>query len=193
MVIFAVDVGGDRSAERDEAGAWRDRRKKTARQKDVDQLGDSDAGLASQEPGGGVEGEHAVKPRQIDDAILIVERRVAVGPARAARNQRSGVGGDDGLQLGNFIGPINVALGKRIAAPSGEGSVERIRNRGGCAPSGRGNRGLARGHSRKNCGYALKLTGRLRMRNGREPSFAASQKLTGIARDRTRDSSLRSE
>ena len=86
MVIFAVDVGGDGTAERDEAGAWRDGREKTARQKDVDQLGDSDAGLAAQEPGGGVEGEHAVEARQIDDAILIVEGGVAVGTAGAARD-----------------------------------------------------------------------------------------------------------
>ena len=55
MVIFAVDVGGDGTAERDEAGAGGDGRKKTARQKDVDQLGDGDAGLAAQQAGGSVE------------------------------------------------------------------------------------------------------------------------------------------
>ena len=86
MVILAVHVGGDRSAKRDEAGARRDRRKETAREKDVDQLGDGDAGLASQDAGGGVEGEHPIEPRQIDDAILIVQRRVAVGTAGAARD-----------------------------------------------------------------------------------------------------------
>ena len=86
MVVFAVDVGGDGTAERDEAGARRDRREKTPRQKDVDQLGDGDAGLAAQQASGGVEGEHAVEARQIDDAILIVERGVAIGTAGAARD-----------------------------------------------------------------------------------------------------------
>ena len=86
MVIFAVHVGGDRSAQRDEAGARRHRRKETARHKHVDQLRDRDAGLASQQPGGGVEGEHPIEPRQIDDAILIVQRRVTVGAAGPARD-----------------------------------------------------------------------------------------------------------
>ena len=155
MVILAVHVGGERSAKRDEASAGSDGREKTARQKDVDQLGDGDAGLASQDAGGGVEGEHPVEPRQIDDPVLIVQRRVAIGAARAARDQRSRVGGHDRLQFSDFIGPVDIAFGQRITAPSGEQGMARVRRRG---------RGIRHGEK---VAASLRVTGRPRPRNAR--------------------------
>ena len=88
MMVLAVNVGRDRSAKGDEAGAWRDRWKKSTWQKDIDQLGDRDAGFTSQKPGRRIKRKDPIKPRKIDDAILIVERRIAISPPSPARNQR---------------------------------------------------------------------------------------------------------
>ena len=129
MMILAVHVSRNRAAQRHEARARRDRRKISARQEHVEQLGDSDAGLASEQPAGRIEGEHPIEPRQIDHAILIVERRIAISAPQSARNQRRGIPADDGLQLGNSIRPINIALGKRVAPPSGEHRMPRVRRR----------------------------------------------------------------
>src|ERR1700722_12544092 len=120
MVILAMHVSRNRSAERNEARPGSDRRKKPARQKYIDQLRDRHPGLASQKPGGRIEREHPIEPGQIDDPILIVERRIAISPPRPPRNQRGRIRSNDSLQLRNSIGPINIALRKRIPPPSSE-------------------------------------------------------------------------
>src|SRR5271168_1329329 len=129
MMVLAVNVGGDRSAKRDEAGARRHRRKKSTRHKDVDQFGDGDASLASQKAACGIKGEHPIEPRKIDDAILIVERRIAISPSGAARNQRRCIGSYDSLQFGDFVRAVNITLKTRIPPPPGEQSMPRSRRR----------------------------------------------------------------
>ncbi len=129
MVILAMHVSRNRSAKRNEARARSDRRKKTARQKHIDQFRDRDASLASQKPRGGIEREHSVEPRKIDHPILIVKRRIAISPPGPPRDQRRRVAGDNGLQLGDSIRPINIALGKRIPPPPGKHRVARKRRR----------------------------------------------------------------
>ena len=136
MVILAMNIGRDRSAKRDEAGARRDRREKAARQEYIDQLGDSNASLAAQKPGRCIERQHPVEPGELNHAILIVKRRIAISPPRPARNQRRSIRGNDRLQLSNLVRPINIALEKRIPPPSREQSMPRTRRRG---PSSRHN------------------------------------------------------
>jgi len=156
MVILAMHIGSNRSAKRNESSPRRDRRKKTARQKNIDQLRDSNASLASQQSGLGIEREHPIQPRQINDAILIVKRRIPISPPRPPRNQRGCIRGNNRPQLRYSIRPINIALGKRIPAPSSEQSMARMRRRG------RGRRHNKKSEAR------LKLTGRTRARNARD-------------------------
>ena len=150
-----MHVSRNRSAQRDEARAGRDRRKKSARQKNIDQLRDRHPGLASQQPGGRIEREHPIEPGQINDAILIVKRRIAISPPGPPRNQRGRIRRHHRPQLGNSIRPINIALRKRIPPPPGERRTPRIRQRG-------------RSRRHKKNQKQLKLTGSARTRNVRQ-------------------------
>ena len=132
MMALAVNVGGERAAQRDELGARRDRREKAARQEHLYDLGDRDPGFAAQDAGFRIEGEHPVEPLQIDHPVVIVDRGVAIGAAASARNQIGGIGCDHGCQLGKLLGTIDLRAGHRIAAPSGELHLARLR-RAACA------------------------------------------------------------
>ena len=120
MMALAVDVGGDRAAERHEAGAGHHRRKKSARQKDPNDFVEGHAGLGVEDSRFGIEAEHAVQALEIDHAVFAVERRVAVRASRAARDQLMGIGRNDRGKFRKLFRPKDIALANRIAAPSAQ-------------------------------------------------------------------------
>jgi hypothetical protein len=75
----------------------------------------------------GIEREHPVQPLEVDDTVLIVERGVAIRASGATRYEARRVARDDGLQLGELLGPVEIAFGERIAAPSCEHVAARFR------------------------------------------------------------------
>src|SRR6202050_5145968 len=87
MMALAVDVGRERTAERDVARAGHHCGKKSARQKYPDDLVDRHAGFGMKNRGFGIEGEHSVEALHIDDAVFRIEGSIAVGATGAARDQ----------------------------------------------------------------------------------------------------------
>ncbi len=104
MRVLAVYIVGDRPADRDEARAGHHRQEpaRPVRRRPGEHgedLGESDARLAGEEPGFGIEGDEAVEPAHRDERPARIERHVAIGPAitvreqaarRAARDHRGG-------------------------------------------------------------------------------------------------------
>ena len=115
MVILAVNVSGNRAAKRNEAGARSDRRKKPrCRKTSINSA--IVIGFASQQSAGSVEGEHPIEPRQVDDAIPIVERRIAYArpaPTQSARTNCQSLP----PAAPRFYPADRIALGERIPAP----------------------------------------------------------------------------
>jgi hypothetical protein len=83
VMVLTVHVVGDGSADSDEAGAGRDRKEPSFREKHVDDVGEADAAFAADHAGGFVETENAVKSATVNQFSSGVETRVAVTAAEA--------------------------------------------------------------------------------------------------------------
>jgi len=93
VVVLAVDVVRDHSAHGDIAGAGRDGKEPSFRKKYVNNLGKTDAALATQHAGRFIKTEEAVEAPAIDQFAAGVETRVAVAASQAIREQGTGCGG----------------------------------------------------------------------------------------------------
>ena len=118
MVVLAVNVSGDHSAQRDEARARGDRGEPAPRQHDVDDFGQQHPALADQHAGGGVERDEAVQPPRADGAIP-PERSVAIG-ARVAAGDEAIANTSGERSLGGVGWRNQRAFDYRIAAPASQ-------------------------------------------------------------------------
>jgi hypothetical protein len=92
MMVLAVDVVGDGSANGDESRAGRDRKKPSSREEYVEDIGEADAAFATEHASRFVESEDSVKAAAIDQLAAGVETRVAIAAAEAIREQGAGGG-----------------------------------------------------------------------------------------------------
>ncbi len=136
MVVLAVDVGGDCPTHRDKARSWYDRRKESARQERIDNVGKGNSRLASENSGLRVKTQHSIQSREIDEPARSVQRRVAIRAARTTREQLMRIGGDDLAKLRSRLRAINFAQVCGIAAPSGERCALEARSRRMCGVVG---------------------------------------------------------
>jgi len=90
MMILAVDVVGDGSADGDESRAGRDRKKPSFREEYVDDIGEADSAFATEHASRFVESKDAVKAAAIDQLAASVETRVAIACGRAIGEQGPG-------------------------------------------------------------------------------------------------------
>ena len=80
MVVLAVDVVGDGSADRDPSGTRHHRQEPAPRNDQREDLGQGHSGLAAEEAGGFVEADQAVQPRDVEQHAAVVQATVAVAP-----------------------------------------------------------------------------------------------------------------
>ncbi len=92
VVVFAVDVVGDRAADGDEAGAGGHGEKPTRRNAEAEDRVEAAPGLAVEAAGGGVERNPAVEPAGHQQAPAVVEAGVAIAPAESVGEDRGGGG-----------------------------------------------------------------------------------------------------
>lgn len=78
MMVLAVDVIGDRAAERDKSRARRRRQKPAARKGEGEQRRERKARFCAQDPGRFVEGHETVEASHVDRCAFAVEAGVAV-------------------------------------------------------------------------------------------------------------------
>jgi hypothetical protein len=83
VVVLAVDVVGNRSANGDKAGAGRDGKKPPSREKYLDDVGEVDSAFATQHARGLVEAENAVETAAVNQFTASVEARITITPAKA--------------------------------------------------------------------------------------------------------------
>ena len=121
LVVFAVDVVGDGTAEGDVFGAGGDGEEEAARDGEVEDLGEGDAGLGGEEAGLRVEGDEAVHAGGLEEIAAFEEADVAVAAAHADGEGAVGeVGGDAGeVRLPGEGDEGGLVLG--VAAPGFEG------------------------------------------------------------------------
>ena len=98
VVVLAVDVAGDRPAERHEAGAGRDRHEEALRHQMAQQVVEADAGVGRHEPARGVEPD---RRRPVVRGARPCHRRSAPRRRTSGRDPRTsaprGASGRDGL------------------------------------------------------------------------------------------------
>jgi hypothetical protein len=100
MMVLAVNVIGDRAAERDEPCTWRRRQKPAARKGEGEQRRERKARLRAQDPGRLVEGHETVEAPHVDRSAFAVEAGVAIRPAQATgKNARCVRAGHQAPQL----------------------------------------------------------------------------------------------
>ena len=111
MMVLAVDVIGDRAADRDELGPWKHRREEAPRQEHIEDLRQTDPRFALKYPRRAVEGHHAIEPRVVDHRAAAIDGRVAIAAAQPARDA-VGIGGglhDPGESPAHF-GAVDAAF-----------------------------------------------------------------------------------
>ena len=111
VMVLAVDVIGDGSAERDVLGAGGDGEKPAAGDGEVEDLRKGDAGLGGEDAGVLVKGEQTVHAGGDQETALIEEAHVAVGAAHAdgqnARVETVADGGEVALPVeGDEVGAV---------------------------------------------------------------------------------------
>jgi hypothetical protein len=90
VVIFSVDIVGDRAPDGDEASAGSDRKKPTFREEHFNDVRQADAALAAEYAGGFIESQEAVEAPAIYKFTSSIEARVAVTASQAMGKQGSG-------------------------------------------------------------------------------------------------------
>jgi hypothetical protein len=92
MMIFAMDIIGDRPADGDEAGSGRNGEKPAPRKKYVDNIGETDSTFAAHHAAGLLKPENSIQPATIDQLAAVIQTGVAVTAAKAVGQERSGCG-----------------------------------------------------------------------------------------------------
>ncbi len=92
VMVLAVNVVGNRSANGDEAGAGSDGKEPSLGEKHLNDVAEADAALAADHARGLIEPEDAVKAAAVDQFASGVETRVAVTAAKAMGEQGAGRG-----------------------------------------------------------------------------------------------------
>ena len=93
VMVLAVDVVGNGSADGNEARAGRDGKEPSLRKEYVENIGEADAAFAAEYARRFVETENAVETATVDQFAAGVETRIAVTAAEAMGEQRAGRGG----------------------------------------------------------------------------------------------------
>ncbi len=122
VVVLAVDVVGDCSAERDVLCAGRDRKEEAARNGEVEDLRERDAGFGGEEAGLGVEAEQAVHAGGDEELAVLEQADVAVAAAHADGQRAVVHAVDDGGKVALPVERDDVRAVGRVAAPGFEGS-----------------------------------------------------------------------
>ena len=94
VMVFAMNVVGDCSANGNEARAGRDGKEPSLRQKHIDDVREADAAFAAQHPSEFVESENAVEAAAVDQFAAGVETGIAIAASKAIREQ--------GIRRGSF-------------------------------------------------------------------------------------------
>ena len=139
VVVLAVDVGRERAADGDEAGARDDREEEAARKQEREEPRERRAPLAGEGPPLRVEREDPLEPLGQDDGAGAVQRRVAVAPPEPAQGERRLRGGADGR--GDGAPRLGAVGGPRLdgeAPPAREGEAGRAEGEVAAARGGRG-------------------------------------------------------
>ncbi len=87
-MILAMDIVGDGAGYGYKLSARRDWKKKTARHKDFENLGQTDAALALENALFSVEGEHPVHARHVNHGSMTSNGGIAVTSAQTAGDSR---------------------------------------------------------------------------------------------------------
>ena len=126
VVVLAVDVGADRPADRDVAGAGGDRHEPAERQQHLHQPVQGDARVAQHGAAGGVDRVDTVQARHVEHGPARVLRRVPVRPSQAPGDAAAGPAVPDGCR-GLLVRPRadQPGRGGSGAAPTGDGGVVR--------------------------------------------------------------------
>ena len=114
VVVLAVDVVRDRTAERDELGARADRQEPTARNDHREQLLEAEPRLGAQDPSLRIEVDQSRELAGVDQHPAVVQAAIAVAAAEPV-----GEGGRrPEIQIGQLAAPVE-ADGSRTAWPFG--------------------------------------------------------------------------
>jgi hypothetical protein len=97
VMILAMHVVRDRSADRNKASSGSNGQEPSLRQKHVDDVGKADAAFAAHHARGFVKPEDAVEATAVDQIAAGVETRVAVAASQSIRKQRTGRGRAENL------------------------------------------------------------------------------------------------
>ncbi len=122
VVVLAVDVGPDRAADGDMAGAGRHRYEPAERQQHLHQSVQGDPRVAQHGAAGDVDGVDSVQARHVEHGAARVLRRVPVRPSQAPRDAPAGPPAPDGGR-GLLVRPWTdqTGGGGSGAAPSRDG------------------------------------------------------------------------
>src|SRR5579863_684709 len=89
VVVLAMHVVCDGSAERNESGSWSNRQKPPLRQSQLDHVVEGDTCLAAEDPKAWIEGDEAIEMTRTEANAAIVETVIAVAAAKTIRQQRT--------------------------------------------------------------------------------------------------------
>ena len=118
-MIFTVDIGGNRPTDTDVLGPRRDGKKKSTRNRAIEDIREAGRGTTLKDARFRVEVEHRIQARLEDDAPGLIERRIAIAPSFAPRNQiRLGCAVYDLLKFFQVLGSVEIAYLDRILAPA---------------------------------------------------------------------------
>jgi hypothetical protein len=78
VVIFAMNVVGDRAPHRDKLGARSHRQKPAARNHDLENIGQGNAGFAAEQAGLLIERDETVEMADIERYAVLVETAIAI-------------------------------------------------------------------------------------------------------------------
>ena len=122
VVVFAVDVVGDCSAEGYVFCAGGDGEEEAAGDGEVEDLREGDAGFGGEEAGLGIEGDEAVHPGGEQEVAVLEEADVAVAAAHAYGERAVVEAGGDGGEVALPVEGDDVGAVVGVAAPGFEGS-----------------------------------------------------------------------
>src|SRR5581483_4755890 len=103
MMVFAVDIVSNRAPHGDELGARSHRQKPASRNHDVENLGQGNAGLATEQACLFIERNKAVEMADIERHAVLVEAAIAVAASIGVRQNRLSAAGE----IGNLAAPVD--------------------------------------------------------------------------------------